>query len=146
MQVIDLPLLMCHRCAYVWYPSQPVIRICPRCKSSRWDKPKIRRDLGPRTGLGIEEVIGPHRAQLTHVFRRHRVKDVRIFGSVRRGQATAQSDVDLLVHFPRGASLSDEFGLKADLEEVLGRAVDLGSESGLHPLVRPQVLYEAVPL
>lgn len=146
MRVVDIPILTCFRCAYVWRPSQPVVRICPRCKSARWDTPRIRRALGPRSGLGVKEVVGSSRERVLRLARKHGARDLRVFGSVRRGQATADSDLDLLVKFDEGADLFDQLRLERELGCLLGRRVDVVTEAGLHPLVKPQVLYEAVPL
>ena len=146
MQVVEIPILRCFRCAYVWRPSRPVVRICPRCKSERWDRPKVSRALGPRTGLGVAEVVGRRRLEVLRIARRFGARDVRVFGSVRRGQAAAASDLDLLVRFRRGVDLFDQMHLEHALEELLGRKVDVVTEAGLHPLVRPQALFEAVPL
>lgn len=146
MQVVEIPVLRCHRCAYAWRPSQPVVRMCPRCKSTLWDRPKLRTELGPRTGLGVEQVVGRHRNELLRIARRHGARSVRVFGSVRRGQASRQSDLDLLITFRKGADLFDQLHMERELSVLLGREVDVVTESGLHPLVRPQVLFEAIPL
>ena len=146
MQVIEIPILRCHRCAYAWRPSQPVVRICPRCKSALWDRPKLRTELGPSTGLGISQVVGSHRSKILRIARRYGARKVRVFGSVRRGQATSQSDLDLLVQFREGADLFDQMRLERELGALLERKVDVVTEAGLHPLVRPQVLFEAIPL
>lgn len=146
MQLVDIPVLRCHRCAYAWRPSQPVVRICPRCKSALWDRPKLRTELGPRTGLGVEQVVGRCRNEILRIARRYGASDVRVFGSVRRGQANRQSDLDLLITFRKGADLFDQLRLERELRVLLGRKVDVVTEKGLHPLVRPQVLFEAVPL
>ncbi len=146
MQVVEIPILRCFRCAYAWRPSQPVVRICPRCKSERWDRPKISRALGPRSGLGVGEVVGKHRVELLRIAHRYGARDVRVFGSVRRGQATRSSDLDLLVRFRRGADLFDQIQLERELGRLLARKVDVVTEAGLHPLVRPQALFEAIPL
>ena len=146
MQVVEIPVLRCFRCAYAWRPSQPVVRICPRCKSQCWDKPKISRNLGPRRGLGVAEVVGNRRTDVLRLARRYGARRVRVFGSVRRGQATTHSDLDLLVTFRSGADLFDQMHLEEALEKLLSRKVDVVTEGGLHPLVRPQVLFEAIPL
>lgn len=146
MQIVEIPILRCYRCAYVWRPSQPVVRLCPRCKSKQWDRPKIRRDLGLPHGSGVSDMLGPHREQVLRIARRYGARDVRVFGSVRRGQATSRSDVDLLVRFRRGTDLFDQMHLEAELGALLGRKVDVVTEEGLHPLVHPQVLFEAIPL
>jgi hypothetical protein len=56
------------------------------------------------------------------------------------------SDLDLLVRFRRGVDLFDQMRLERELARVLGRKVDVVTEAGLHPLVRPQALFEAIPL
>jgi predicted nucleotidyltransferase len=146
MQVVEIPILRCFRCAYAWRPSQPVVRICPRCKSKNWDRPKISRKLGPQNGLGVREVVGDRRPEVLRIAHRFGARDVRVFGSVRRGQATDESDLDLLVRFRRGSDLFDQMRLERELAKLLGRKVDVVTEAGLHPLVRPQALFEAIPL
>jgi predicted nucleotidyltransferase len=71
---------------------------------------------------------------------------VRVFGSVARSAATLKSDIDLLVEFDDGASAYDQVELVLDLQELLRRKVDVVEEGGLHWLVKPQVLHEAVAL
>jgi len=65
-----------------------------------------------------------------------------IFGSVARGEATDESDVDILVELPEGSSLLDLAGLKIDIEEVLNRSVDILTYDSLHPLLRDRILNE----
>jgi hypothetical protein len=77
---------------------------------------------------------------------RHGAHNVRVFGSVARGQANPESDVDLVVDFERGRSLMDHGELMMDLEEVLGCRVDVVSERGLRDRFRARVLADAVPL
>jgi len=77
---------------------------------------------------------------------RHGATDVRIFGSVARGEAGSDSDVDFLVKMAPERSLLDHVALWQDLEDLLGRKVDLVSEKALHRLMRDQILKEAVPL
>lgn len=72
--------------------------------------------------------------------------DVRVFGSVARGEATANSDLDLLVAWEPGRGLMDRSGLVQDLQELLGMKVHVGTEKALHWYVREQILEEAVPL
>lgn len=146
MQIVEVPILRRFRCAYAWRASQPVVRMCPRCKSVLWDRPRIRAKLGPSNGLGVPEVVGKHRAKVLKIARRYGARDVRIFGSVRRGQANPRSDVDLLVRFGNRSDLFDHMHLEEELGALLGRRVDVVTEEGLHPLVRPQVLFEAIPL
>lgn len=77
---------------------------------------------------------------------RHKAENLRIFGSVARGEANENSDVDLLVHFRQGASLFDLMDLKEDAEELLGLTVDIVSDRGLSPYLATRILDEARPL
>jgi predicted nucleotidyltransferase len=69
-----------------------------------------------------------------------------VFGSVARGEADEKSDIDFLVEMERGRSLLDLGGLLMDLQDVLGREVDVVTERGLNPRIRDRVLTEAVAL
>ncbi|MBP0022153.1 MAG: nucleotidyltransferase family protein [Cyanobacteria bacterium SBLK] len=72
------------------------------------------------------------------------VKALFLFGSVARGEATLESDVDFLVEFNRPVGLFTLLGLKSYLEELLGCSVDLGTPNSLHPHLRETVLKEAI--
>ena len=84
------------------------------------------------------------REEVLEVAQRHGVTSIRVFGSVARGEDTADSDIDLLV--TTGPVVSSWFpaGLILDLEQLLGRHIDIVTESGLNPLLRDQVLTEAI--
>ena len=86
------------------------------------------------------------KAAILNLARLHGARAIRVYGSVARGQATEQSDLDLLVEWEPDRSLLDVIGLKQDLEDLLGVTVDIGSERGLHWFIREDVLREAVPL
>ncbi len=73
-------------------------------------------------------------------------RNVRVFGSVARGETQRQSDVDFLVEFAPERSLLDHGGLLADLEALLGVSVDVVSEGALRARFRERVLKEALPL
>lgn len=75
---------------------------------------------------------------------RHGAKRVRIFGSVARGSARPDSDVDILVAMEEGRTLLDLVALAQDLEELLGRKVQVVSEEGLSPHIRDRILRGAV--
>jgi predicted nucleotidyltransferase len=74
------------------------------------------------------------------------VKNLRVFGSVARGEDDEKSDVDLLVEFPPGFTLFDHGGIIIELEDLLGCKVDIGSDSSLKPRIKEKVLREAIPL
>lgn len=76
----------------------------------------------------------------------HGAHNVRVFGSIARGEASETSDIDLLVDFEAGRSLMDHGELLMDLEEKLGCPVDLVSARGLTGRFRERVLADAVPL
>ncbi|EQD54441.1 Nucleotidyltransferase domain protein [mine drainage metagenome] len=81
-----------------------------------------------------------------HLAREFQATSVRVFGSVARGEATARSDVDLLVKFRRPIGLLGRIEFKERAEKILGHPVDLATEGNLHWLTRPQILAEAVDL
>jgi uncharacterized protein len=84
------------------------------------------------------------RAEILAAAARHGATNVRVFGSVARGDADAKSDVDFLVDFEPGRSLLDLAGLLVDLEDLLGHSVDVVTEPGLKARIRQRVLAEAV--
>lgn len=135
----------CYRCIYTWQMRNRVPRICPRCKSKYWNRPLIR-PIRLGEGLGIEEVLSPHRAEIDRISRRWGAKRIRVFGSVRRREATDSSDLDLLVDWKEGTSLLDVATFRVALQDLLARRVDTVEERFLHWALRPQVLAEAVPL
>lgn len=77
---------------------------------------------------------------------RYGARNVRIFGSVARGEADNDSDLDVLVDLEPGRSLFDLGGLLMELQEIFGCRVDVVTEQGLRPRIRERVLREAVPL
>ncbi len=95
--------------------------------------------------MGIE-LLEEYRAEIMAIARRHGVASIRVFGSVARGEAGPDSDVDLLVTISGQTSPWFPGGLVADLEDLLGRSVQVVTERGLHDLLREQVMLEAVPL
>ena len=95
--------------------------------------------------MGIEE-LRHRRDEILQIATRHGARHVRVFGSVARGEADAKSDVDFLVDMEKGRSLLDLGGLLMDLQDLLGRPVDVVTEKGLRERIRGRVLREAVPL
>ncbi len=91
-------------------------------------------------------ILQKYRAEILDVAVRHGARDVRVFGSLARGEGSEGSDLDLLVKLGEGRSLLDLVGLKQDLEDLLHRPVDVVTEKALSPYLREQVLSEAIPL
>ncbi|HEY9909349.1 MAG TPA: nucleotidyltransferase domain-containing protein [Thermosynechococcaceae cyanobacterium] len=100
-----------------------------------------------RTGLGINEVLGDRRSQILAVAKKHGAYNVRVFGSVARGEATEDSDIDFLVDYDL-EKITPWFpgGLLLDLEQLLDRKVDIATVDMLKERIRDRVLREAVAL
>lgn len=96
--------------------------------------------------MGIDELIRPRREVIRRIAEKHGAFNVRVFGSVARGDAGPESDVDLLIDAGPVTSAWFPGGLVADLEALLGRRVDVVTERGLMPELRDRVLREAVPV
>ena len=94
--------------------------------------------------MKLNRLIQTERDQILRIARQYGAKKLRIFGSVARGQANKKSDVDILVEFKPGCSLLDHIALMQDLEELLGRKVDVVNERALHWYVRDRILKEAM--
>jgi hypothetical protein len=90
--------------------------------------------------------LNERRTEILRLCATHGARNPRVFGSVARGEADAQSDVDFLVEMEPGRSLFDLGGLQYELERLLGRPVDVVTERGLKERIRDRVLREAVPL
>jgi predicted nucleotidyltransferase len=88
----------------------------------------------------IEEL----KTRITCTLKRHDVARAAIFGSFARGDAEENSDLDLLVEFKGEKSLLDLVGLKLELEDSLGRSVDVLTYNALHPAIRDRILSEQV--
>ena len=102
-----------------------------------------------KAALGREATLGSLRgvrARILGAASRRGLHDVRVFGSVARGEADASSDVDLLVVPGPGTSLFDLSGFALDVEEIIGRHVDVATPGGLKSRIRERVLAEAVAL
>jgi len=90
-----------------------------------------------------EELLKEKRQEILQIAAKHGARNVRVFGSVARGEAGEDSDVDLLVDFEPGRSLLDQAGLILDLQELLGCKADVITEGGLYWLLRRRILKEA---
>jgi predicted nucleotidyltransferase len=96
--------------------------------------------------MGVDERLKEHRSEILRLATSRGARSVRVFGSVARGEAGPESDIDLLVELEPGRSLLDLSNLLLDLQDLLGCKVDVVTEKGLHSLIRDRVLREAVPL
>ena len=94
----------------------------------------------------MQELRATRRDSVLGLAAKHGAYNVRVFGSVARGDSDPRSDIDFLVDLERGRTLSDLGGLLIDLEEVLGTPVDVVTERGLRARIRERVLTEAVAL
>ena len=92
------------------------------------------------------EELRRKRGDILAIAARHGASNVRVFGSVTRGEAGPESDVDFLVEFSAGRGPWYGMGLNIDLEDLLGCRVDVVADDELHWLIRDQVVREAVPL
>lgn len=86
------------------------------------------------------------RAEILSLAEQHGASNVRVFGSVARGEDDAASDIDILVDLEPGRSLFDLGGLLTDLTALLERDVDVVTERGLRDALRERVLREAILL
>lgn len=94
----------------------------------------------------LRALVRDRRAEILEAAQRHGAFNVRIFGSVARGEAGSASDVDVLVEFEPGRSLLDHVALKQDLEDLLAARVDVVDARALHHAIRDEAVREAVPV
>lgn len=94
----------------------------------------------------IAQLLVAHREQILRLAASHGAHNVRIFGSVPRGQATSRSDLDILVDFEAGRSLLDRIALMQDLEDLLGIEVDVVTGRSVHRDLQAEILGSAQPL
>lgn len=88
--------------------------------------------------MGLQEI----KCKILPILKRYDVKRAAFFGSFVTGEQKESSDIDILVEFKDGKSLLDLAGLKIELEEALGRKVDVLTYNSLHPLLRDRILRE----
>ena len=96
--------------------------------------------------MTIRQLVFSKRDQILKIASKHGAVNVRVFGSVARGEDSVDSDVDLLVDIGFQTSAWFPAGLVLDLESLLNRHVDVVTEKGLNPYLRDQILREAIPL
>lgn len=114
-------------------------------KGARRPSAKMLARLAAAARPRPSAVLAEHRAEIRTLAGRHKALDIRVFGSVARGDDHPGSDVDLLVRFAPDASLLDQAALAQDLEDLLGVHVDVVSEGGLRA-GHDEILAQARPL
>ena len=98
------------------------------------------------TSGDLIEILTSKRDELKALARKHGASNIRIFGSVARREETPGSDIDFLVDMEEDASLLDLARLKNDLEDLLGKPIDITTKPALHPMLADAILKEAIAL
>ena len=96
--------------------------------------------------MSVTQLLGERRAEIRAVAARHGVTNLRVFGSVARGEARPDSDIDFLIEIGPVTSAWFPAGLIIDLEQLLGHRVEVVTEQALNPIFRDSVLREAQPI
>ena len=96
--------------------------------------------------MTVNDLLREKREEILRIAEQHGAYDVRVFGSVARGEAGPESDVDLLVRLRAGTTLLRHAAMARELERLLGRKVHVVSERGLRERMRDRVLREATPI
>jgi predicted nucleotidyltransferase len=100
-----------------------------------------------KQGLGVDDLLKDKREEILRVAEKHGASNIRVFGSVARGEANENSDVDLLVDWDyERISAWGGAGLFEELEALLGRRVDIATEQQLRPSMKERILKDSVPL
>jgi uncharacterized protein len=92
------------------------------------------------------ETLRERRGDILAIASRHGASNLRVFGSVARGDTNEDSDIDVLIDLEEGRSLFDLIAVKQDLEDLFGCKVDVGTARSLRPRLKDRVLREALPL
>lgn len=96
--------------------------------------------------MNFQEAFGDQRDEILRIARSHGATRVRVFGSLARGTAHQSSDIDFLIDLEPSRDLFDLASIKVELEDLLGREVDVLTEAGVSRYIRKKVVREAVPL
>jgi len=94
----------------------------------------------------MDRLIIIHRQKILELAKQRGARNIKVFGSMATGKATPASDVDFLVEMQQGISAFALGGLLKDLEDLLGRRVDMTTPNALHPAIRNKIIHEAVDL
>ena len=96
--------------------------------------------------MNVSKTISNKRDEILRISAAHGANNLRLFGSVSRGEATEKSDIDILISLDSGRTLLDIIAMKQDLEDLLGCAVDVVTDDAVSPYIREQILKDAVSL
>jgi uncharacterized protein len=96
--------------------------------------------------MDLDKILRGEREKILRITASHGAQNVRVFGSLARGEAGPDSDIDILVELDHGRSLLDIIAIKQDLEDLMGCDVDVVTEAAISPYIREQVLKEAISL
>ena len=96
--------------------------------------------------MKIREILQQKREEILNLAAQHGASNIRIFGSVARDEEGEDSDIDFLVDMESDRSLLDRIGLIQDLEDILGRKVDVATIKGLRESFRERIMSQAIPL
>jgi predicted nucleotidyltransferase len=103
-------------------------------------------EIGHNRGMKLEELRHSNKEQILRLAASYGARNIRIFGSVARGDSSPASDIDFLVDLDPDRTLMDLGGLLTGLQDILNTQVDVATERMLRPGVRDRVLREAIPL
>ena len=104
------------------------------------------QDIINSVAMSPETLLKEKRNEILRIAAKYGAKNVRVFGSVARGEASTNSDFDFLVQFEPGVTLLKHAALIRELESLLGGKVDVVSENALKSRIRDRIIKEAVPL
>ena len=96
--------------------------------------------------MNVSKTLSNKRDEILWIAAAHGARNLRVFGSVSRGEATEKSDIDLLISLEPGRTLLDIVAIKQDLEDLLGCNVDVVTEDAVSPYIREKILKDAVSL
>ena len=96
--------------------------------------------------MNVSKALSNKREEILRITAALGATNLRVFGSVSRGDATDKSDLDLLINLEPGRTILDIIAIKQDLEDLLGCAVDVVTENAVSPYIREQILKEAISL
>lgn len=133
------------RTIVVEYP--PVQAAAELVKEIKIQLAKVRVHVERIVTMALLETLREKREEILQIAAKHGALNVRVFGSVVRGEETPESDIDFLIDYDLD-KITPWFpgGLLMDLQDLLGRKVDVLTEQGISPHIRERVLAEAMPL